>query len=701
MVDKLSAVRNPDGWFINSSVFSEEANHFRKYGYFTEAAWGSPDWVSYWTEQLYRWQYGYSVGGVKITGPQYSYLNFSPIMRSAPGERRKHERGKRADFPDFWDYDYNYYHSLHIARYGCTEDELERLKLEVKPLSLRGDHHLCVAKARRKGYSFKNGSLIVNHLNVFRNILCLLNAYESKYLFPSGTMSMVDNYLTFLNQHTGLGKKREWIDKQAHKKLSYKELINGTPVEKGYKSEVMCLTFKDNIDASRGKDPFLVLWEEGGAFDNLEHSFLVTKPAVEDGIYTTGQMIVQGTGGDMEKGSRDFNTLFYNPLKYNFLPFDNIWDKGASGTFCSFFVPTSRNLVGFIDENGNSLVSEALESQDKIKKELQESKGGASAYNKYIQEFPESPEEAFLQSADNPFPTEVLRKVRSKLERGELYKIIGKPVHLYYDEGGKVGYKIDLEGKLNAVYRYPHSGGSTSSSLVMYEAPPETPPPGMFIIGYDQLQQDLGTSLASFFVYKTTLEGTSTHSTIVAEYCGREETTEEVNSILLKTSILYNAEIMHENMSKDCIVYFKNKNKSRILMSQPDSVIEASIRKSKVKRRQGIHMTTALFNDGLKYMINHLLQVHHVEEDDTEVLNMELIPSIGLLDEMIGYDKRKGNYDRLIAYMMVIFALKEEELVGIKPDDNFYEELSKFYERKIALNQRVNDTAYGFAGIQG
>ena len=39
-----------------------------------------------------------------------------------------------------------------------------------------------------------------------------------------------------------------------------------------------------------------------------------TKPAMEDGIYTTGQMFIFGTGGDMEHGTTDFANMFYNPI---------------------------------------------------------------------------------------------------------------------------------------------------------------------------------------------------------------------------------------------------------------------------------------------------------------------------------------------------------------------------------------------------
>ena len=83
----MNSIRNKDGWWINSSVFTEEARHFSKYGYYCPDPWGTPDWIDYWEEQLKRCREGYEVGGVKITGNHYFYLNFCTILRSKPGIR--------------------------------------------------------------------------------------------------------------------------------------------------------------------------------------------------------------------------------------------------------------------------------------------------------------------------------------------------------------------------------------------------------------------------------------------------------------------------------------------------------------------------------------------------------------------------------------------------------------------------------------
>ena len=136
-------------------------------------------------------------------------------------------------FPNFWDGDYQYFHAL--------EKSAEEGK------------HLIVAKARRKGFSYKNAAIAANLFNTRRNSYTLLCAHDKKYLYPKGIMTMVTDYMNFLNEHTGWQKRRQVVDKINHKRASYLQYINKQAIEKGYKSEVEAITFKDNPDAARVK----------------------------------------------------------------------------------------------------------------------------------------------------------------------------------------------------------------------------------------------------------------------------------------------------------------------------------------------------------------------------------------------------------------------------------------------------------------
>ena len=306
----------------NTQEFSRAGKHFLEHGFYCGDPQGSAAYFEYWAEELRRCTEGYSVGDVTITGHHYFYLNYVQIKLTDKGNK------KIVSFPNFWDGDYEYFWLQEIARNGIDPVDYERLNLStfVDKAHMDGSRHLIVGKARRKGFSYKNAALVTNTFNTERNSYTLLCAFDKKYLYPKGIMAMVTDNMNFLNEHTGWAKRRQVVDKQNHRRASYLEYMSGQQVEKGYKSEVEAMSFKDNPDAARGKDASIVIFEECGAFDNLKASYLATKPTVEDGGITTGQMILFGTGGDMAGGTIDFESMFYNPEAYNLLPITNIWD---------------------------------------------------------------------------------------------------------------------------------------------------------------------------------------------------------------------------------------------------------------------------------------------------------------------------------------------------------------------------------------
>ena len=218
---------------------------------------------------------------------------------------------------------------------------------------------MIVGKSRRKGYSYKDGAICANVYNTVRNAQIIIGASEKKFLYPKGTMGMASDYLNFLNENTSWAKSRDFVDKQEHKRASYKTTQNGAVIEKGYKSEIFALSFKDNPDAARGKDGKIILLEEAGVFPNLKDSYNAIYPALTAGTKITGQVIIFGTGGDMSSGTVDYADMFYNPEAYRLMPFINIWDENAENTTCGFFHPVTWNMEGFYDKQGNSNIEGA------------------------------------------------------------------------------------------------------------------------------------------------------------------------------------------------------------------------------------------------------------------------------------------------------------------------------------------------------
>ena len=711
-------IRDESGKWINSKIFREEALKFQKNKTYTAAPYGTPDWMEYWETQLDRCIKGYSVfeeDGTehKITGHHYFYLNFTQIQivkfedddESAAAE-------KISQNPDFWDGDYDYFWSLEIARYGlCTKNSqvpstpeerkewnhlnkelkkikksnynykkdetykklkeqrdtisnniLNRLGLRVKPHLdyLDGGYHMIVGKSRRKGYSYKDGAICANVYNTIRKAQVIIGAFEKKFLYPKGTMGMASDYLNFLNEHTGWAKSRDYTDKVDHKKASYRENVNGTYIEKGYQSEIFALTFKDNPDAARGKDGKLFLLEEAGAFPNLKDSFNAIAPGLTAGAFITGQIIIFGTGGDMESGTVDYADMFYNPAAYRLLPFVNIWDENAENTTCGFFHPVTWNMEGFYDDQGNSDIEGATEFELERRRQKMEAASSSTIVEKHMQEYPFSPSEAFLTVSTNNFPVVELRNQLNRVKAENLHLSKGTPVYLTREEG-KVIAKPDLENKLKPIYTYKVKQDDISGCPIIFEYPVPNPPKGLYKIGFDPYQQDEGTSLAAIYVYKSIHSGTYSKNIIVAEYVGRPQEADDVSRIASMLADLYNAEIMHENEVSHVKNYFRRIKRLDQLALQPDTVISKNVKASKVSRVYGMHMNEQLKDAGEKYIKDWLLQVRDYDENGNAILNLETIYSIGLLEELIQYN-RKGNFDRVMAFMQVMFQCQEEEL---------------------------------------
>jgi hypothetical protein len=499
-MSKLNSVRNPDGIWINTEVFREAALHFAKHGHYCSDPWGSPDWYNYWKEERRRCRDGYEVGGVKITGHHYFYLNYTQIkVLEATGSKAARKITK---FPDFWDGDYNYFWSLEIAKNGVvnsaslattpTQKELinaleaeERtremmkvidglqLSVKINEKDIDGAKHMIVGKSRRKGYSYKNAAICANIYNTIPESLTIIGAFEKKFLYPKGTMGMTSQYINFLNKHTAWVMPRDVVDKQDHRKASYITTRNGVKVEKGYMSEVMALTFKDNPDAARGKDADLILLEEAGAFPNLKDSYSATQPGLTAGNYITGQMVIFGTGGDMEGGTADFADMFERPGAFGLMRFENIWDENSEGGSVGFFHPVNWNMEGFYDEIGNSDAEGARQAELATRQNILDNAGSVAEIQKRVQEYPLNPAEAFLSVSTNNFPTVDLRRQMERVKAQGLHTVKATPVKLVETRDGVRAEPI-LDGSANPIYKMKPDNLSLEGCPVIYEYPSET-----------------------------------------------------------------------------------------------------------------------------------------------------------------------------------------------------------------------------------
>lgn len=655
---------------INTELFRSEAREFLKYGYYCPDNPGSIAYMDYWNEQLRRCTDGYSVGGMHITGHHYHYLNFCQIkLTQDPNEREnvtKQRKGvvKKVAFPDFWDGDYEYYWLVDIARNGISSKMLDILSLETRidPDWLEGGHHLMVGKARRKGFSYKNADISANTYNTIRASKVLQIAHDKKYLYPDGITKMTVDNLNFMNQHTAWFKRRQVVNKQDHVRASFMEYKDGQPIEKGYRSEIQAISMKNNPDAARGKDATLVIMEEFGAFDNAKDSLMSTLPCVEDGGIVTGQIIMFGTGGDMEGGTIDFENIFYDPKPYNIMPVENIWDEGAIGTSCSFFFPSYRNKVGYMDKDGNSMKEKAKEKESQLREEKKKAKD-PKAYDKHITEYAWCPREAFLQRSGNCFPTGTLMEWRDQLIRSSTLRYLSTAGYLAESES-KVRFRPS--DKVRPILSFPHKqGDDLSGAVVIYHPPCYNPdgviPDNLYIIVHDPYAQDTetGGSLGAAYVIKRINNFSKPDDCIVASYVGRPGSQDGYNYNLFLLARYYNARIGFENDRGEVIPYAK-RNKQLNWLLEESEIFDKSdnTRIKKLGRAYGMSMGSQQRSEQAEiYLRDWLLTPRGMTENGERLLNLHTIYDIALIEELIKYN-RKGNFDRVSAMKVGMFHLK-------------------------------------------
>ena len=692
-MSQVNSVRNPDGIWINSQAFREEGNKFKKYNYYIADPWGSPAWFEYWQEQRKRCIHGYSVGGVKITGEHYFYLNFTPIQKV------DNINGNRADkvegFPDFWDGDYNYFWSREIAKNGLikalgvkeefdedftihtkTLPEAEaqkkllqkyfdglQLEVRIEVDYLGGGYNLIVGKSRRKGYSLKNQAIAANNYQTIPKSYTAFGAYEKRFLYPGAIFSYTMDTINFVNSNTAWAMPSDVLKKADHIKSSYIEYKNGIKLESGFKSEIQAVTFKDNPDALRGKNAKDIFFEESGAFGTpglLKASYAASQDCVMAGAIKTGMITIFGTSGDMEGGTYDYADMFSRPEAFDLMPFTNIWDEDSLTTKVGFFHPINWNMEGFYDEQGNSNKKAAKDLELSIRAKLVKNGATSTELQQRMQEKPLGPAEAFAAVSSNTFPVVELKQQLQKVKANDWQRTKGTPVDLLYEDGKIIARPI-LNGSKEPITSYHHIPTNKRGCPVIYEHPVPNAPKGLYKIGYDPIRQEEGTSLASICVYKGVHIGTAYHSILVAEYIGRYEDPDDIDRVAEMFADLYNTTIMYENEVTGVKNYFRRIKRLNLLAIQPDAVISKNVKHSKVARVYGCHMNVQLKDAGERYVKSWLLTVLDYDENNNPVRVIDRIFSIRLLEELISYN-RKGNFDLVSSLFMCMFQVQEEVL---------------------------------------
>lgn len=461
----------------NSDKFRQAAIFFKEHGAYTLAPPGTTDYIKYWDEETNRCLYGYvAPDGDAISGYNYFYLNYSPIMKLSEVEytdrygNKRTRRERILEFPNFWDYDYYYFNAIEEAE---TEGK-----------------HLVVLKSRQRGYSFKGASMLVRNYELIPGSKSFAVASEQKFLIGDGLLTKAWQIMDFIDKNTAWSKQR--LTSTRMERVSGFKITDefGKQTEQGYLSSITGITLKNDPERLRGTRGKLVLFEEGGKFPNLETAWRVEQPAVEtdDGV-AFGLLIAFGTGGT-EGGAFDgLKNLFYKPEAFNCLAFPNIWDDGQEQTKCGFFVPSWSNMEStdengkqkFMDQYGNSIKEKAIEELIAQRNKVKDGGASQTSIDRFISERPLKPQEAVLELGKNIFPRQLLMNQLTRIRTNEKLRNMKHVVDLAWDGEGQVKATEKKSGDITTYHL--KKDDKPHGSIVIWEYPIKDPPFGLYIGG--------------------------------------------------------------------------------------------------------------------------------------------------------------------------------------------------------------------------
>lgn len=217
----------------NSNKFRKPALTFVETGSYCAYPKGTTEYYSFWDQEVEKCIYGYTAeDGDFITGYHYFYLNYCPIVRQVYREITNRKTGLKEwksvserTFPDFYDYDYYYFQAI--------EEAQEQGK------------HLCVAKARRKGYSYKGGAMLCRNFFLIPESKSYVYASNKQYLTDDGILTKAWDYMDFIDEYTAWGKKRQAVNTSMRRRASMWVTDDyGNKTEAGYKSEIIGVSLK-------------------------------------------------------------------------------------------------------------------------------------------------------------------------------------------------------------------------------------------------------------------------------------------------------------------------------------------------------------------------------------------------------------------------------------------------------------------------
>lgn len=670
----------PGDKFVNTHLFTEAADFYRKNKQYTFYKVDSIPHRQFRKREEYRRRNGFTapcllrngvVQDIRITGGMYNYLNYTMIEQldttTAKSTLNASTGKKKYDFPKFIDAQFWTWHVMEFA--------------------VNNGFHLIIDKTRRGGFSYIMAADSANELNLNSRKVAIHVAADKKYLTATGGLTdFTINNLRFYETKTPF--VRGLLTTNAENfKLGFK-LPNGTVSPKSWNSALFSVSAMNNPDCAIGKDAVKVKVEELSTMDNFDEFMSVTEPAMRTGSYVTGNLFCWGTAtsGNMQV----FEQNFYSPSAFNFMPFENVWDKDSRNEVCGYFKPYCWGLQGQIgdryglDDDGNSDLDIGLRIAFKERQKKKDTAKTFADYINYLGQYANMPSESFSSTTENLFSSEKLMAWEEQLRTNNQYKFyvdgtIVEDTTAPYGVRFKSNARIEAEGGILNKDFYEYINGVPIKShehhhgcvriwfnpiKIQYTNKDGQQiygtPPGLYSISYDPVgvnkENKLITNKHSHNSIKVWMEPCKYNNfkaACVASYYGRPDKLEEADWICYSLARLYNCvgTVAVEINRGETVSNFKKWRALRYLMKDPIEIWDTSL-KGSVASTYGVNMGDGPKKlEGLRLLKEMLYTEIGKDENGNEIYFFQTIYDYQSILELKKWNA-VGNFDRVSEMIM-------------------------------------------------
>jgi hypothetical protein len=669
----------------------ERGIYFQENEYYTDLVEDTHDWNEFWDEEERRIMNGLWIDGFYIPGLYYFYLNYIRIYR---------KQDNTYEFPDVYDMDYH--------TFLCLEHAV-LLKLD-----------FAVIKKRQSGFTLKFCVPLIRELFFSRGSPNYIATFEEAQVLKTWT-EVIEPYREHLNTHTAW--YREFTPSKPLNWRTAKQVISesGRNITVGRKNSLKGLILSKSPSKGVGGGAKWILGDEAGVNPVLSKFKGYIDSMMYYGNVKTGTIIFSGAVGELKHLEGGLKDYVQYPEKNGFYAVDNIWDKDNefSGKKCGFFVPESWAYFGvdddptsefygqpFIDEHGNSFVERA-EVYIRKKREGLIGENAKEADKFSISQAPLTLAECFQYRGDNVFPTDLINPQIAKVEKNEDH---GTFIDLYRTQDKVVKHKLLSKYDHKPILEHPIDPKRKDKDGVMQVW--EFPPPnrqtyGVYWAGVDIVRDSESVnspSLNVIHIYKGShnLSEEYTEDRIVAKYMSRPKDKMDWFQKALLLLEWYNAEALVENNVNWFIEQgIIAKQQFRLAKAPQWSKDLTPQGTAHLTKPYGVVMTPKLHEkiiDAISSYIKEPIFTSYDENTGEPTIHcgIERIRDLQLLKELVNYrpkkEYEKGNYDSLISFGLALLHAKNNEVLGIIPEDT--KENVNFNQKnaKLMLRNRFSHT---------